>query len=74
MDLRPFTALASNNWVDLSLAAVYASVSVDVIVQAITARQVRASTSHPDRPGDWMVPLADVDQWRQRRQLVITVG
>jgi len=62
MDLRPFTALATNNWVDLHLAAVYAGVTVDVLVQAVTARQVRATTSHPDRPGDWMVPLVDVDQ------------
>ena len=70
MDLRPFTALAANNWVDLHLAAVYAGVAVDVLVQAVTARQVRASTSHPDRPGDWMVPLVDVDQrWPGRRSV-----
>ena len=70
MDLRPFTALAANNWVDLHLAAVYAGVAVDVLVQAVTARQVRATTSHPDRPGDWMVPLVDVDQrWPGRRSV-----
>ena len=74
MDLRPFTALASNNWVDLELAAEYAALPVDVLVQAVTAREVRAVTSHPDRPGDWMVPLADVDQWWQRRQLVRRLG
>jgi len=74
MNLRPFTALASDNWVDLQLAADYASLPVDVIVQAVTAREVRAITSHPDRPGDWMVPLADVDQWWARRELVRTVG
>jgi hypothetical protein len=70
MHLRPFTALAANNWVDLHLAAVYAGVAVDVLVQAVTARQVRATTSHPDRPGDWMVPLVDVDQrWPGRRSV-----
>lgn len=74
MDLRPFSALAANNWVDLQLAAVYADVAVDVLVQAVTARQVRAITSHPDRPGDWMVPLVDVDQWWHRRQSVRTAG
>ena len=39
MDLRPFTALASNNWVDLELAAEYAALPVDVLVQAVTARK-----------------------------------
>lgn len=72
MELRRFTALASNNWVDLQLAAEYADVAVDMLVRAITVREVRAITSHPDRPGDWMVPLADVDQWR--RQLVRSLG
>ena len=74
MDLRPFTALATNNWVDLQLAADYAGVALDVLVQAITAREVRAITSHPDRQGDWMVPLADVDHRWRREQLVITLG
>jgi hypothetical protein len=74
MNLRPFTALASDNWVDLQLAADYASLPVDVIVQAVTAREVRAITSHPDRPGDWMVQLADVDQWWRHRQSVRTLG
>jgi hypothetical protein len=67
MDLRPFTALSPDNWVDLQLGAEYAGVSVAELVRAITARQVRAITSHRDRPGDWMVPLADVDErWRCR--------
>jgi hypothetical protein len=73
MDLRPFAALATNNWVDPALAAEYAGVPVEMLVQAVTARQVRASTSHPERPGDWRVPLADVDQWWGRRQVVRTV-
>lgn len=70
MDLRPVTAVATNNWVNLALPAEYAGVAVNELVQAITARQVRASTSHPDRPGDWVVPLADVDQWWLHRQSV----
>ena len=74
MHLRPFTTLASNNWVDLPLAAEYAGVPVDVVVQAVTSRQVRGISSHPDRPGDWMVPLADVDEWWRRRRLVRTGG
>ena len=74
MKLRPFTTLAANNWVDLQLAAEYAGVPVDVVVQAVTTRQVRGIASHPDRPGDWMVPLADVDEWWHRRRLVRTGG
>ena len=69
MDLRRFTVVTTNNWVDLRVAADYAAVPVDVLVEAVTAREVRALTSHPDRPGDWMVPLADVDQWWRRRRL-----
>ena len=74
MKLRPFTALATDNWVDLQLAAEYAGVPVDLLVQAVTARKVHATTSHPDRLGDWMVPLAGVDQWWQQRQSVKTGG
>lgn len=74
MDLRPFTALTPNNCVDLHLAAVFAGVAVDVLVQAVTARQLRASTAHPDRPGDWMVSVTDVQQWWVRRQSVITLA
>jgi hypothetical protein len=74
MELRPFTALAANNWVDLELAAEYAGLPVAVLVEAVTVRELLASTSRPDRPGDWMVPLADVDQWWQRRQLVRRPG
>ena len=68
MDLRPFTALATNNWVDLTLAADFAQLPVDVLVQAVTDRELRSVTSHPDRPGDWMVRLADVEQWWHRRE------
>ena len=73
MDLRPFTALTTNNWVDLHLAAEYAGVAGDVLLQAVTTRGMRAITSHPDRPGDWMVQLADVDLWLRRRQSVAIV-
>jgi hypothetical protein len=74
MDLSPFTALAANNWVDLPLAAEYAGLPVAVVVQAVTDRELQATTSHPDRPGDWMVPLVEIDQWWQRRQLVRRLG
>ncbi len=72
MDIRLFSALTTNNWVDLRLAAEYADIPVDVMVQAVTAREVPAISTHPERPGDWMVTLADVDQWWHRRELVRT--
>jgi hypothetical protein len=67
MRLGPFTLLTANYWVELRVAAEYAGVPVDVLVDAITGREVRATASHPERQGDWMVPLADLDQWLGRR-------
>jgi hypothetical protein len=67
MQMGAFTLVTSNNWVDLEMAAEYAGVHVGTLVLAITEREIRAITSHPDRPGDWMVPLAEVDQWCRRR-------
>jgi hypothetical protein len=61
--------LTTNNWVDLRVAADYADVPLDALVDAVTARQIRAITSHPERPGDWMVPLAEVERWWQTRHL-----
>lgn len=51
------------SWMDLDRAAGHAGVSRDVLIEAITHRRVRATTMHPDRPGDWMVPRRDVDLW-----------
>jgi hypothetical protein len=67
MRLAPFTLLTSNYWVDIQVAAEYTGVPADVLVKAITGREVRATASHAERYGDWMVPLADLDQWIGRR-------
>jgi hypothetical protein len=67
MRLGPFTLLTSNYWVDLQVAAEYTGVPAEVLVAAITGREVRVTASHPERSGDWMVPLADLDQWLGRR-------
>jgi hypothetical protein len=67
MRLGPFTLLTSNCWVDLQVAAEYTGVPADVLVEAITGREVRATASHPERHGDWMVPLAVLDRWLGRR-------
>jgi hypothetical protein len=74
MRLGPFTVLTANYWIDLQLAAEYAGVQLDVIVGAITEREVRATASHPERFGDWMVPLADLDQWIGRRARARVAG
>jgi hypothetical protein len=67
MRLAPFSLLTTNYWVELRVATEYTGVSRDVLVEAITRREVRATARHPDRPGDWMVPLVDLDQWLGRR-------
>jgi hypothetical protein len=74
MRLGPFTLLTANYWVDLQLAAEYTGVPLDIIVGAITDREVRATASHPERYGDWMVPLADLDQWIGRRARARVAG
>jgi hypothetical protein len=74
MHMRDFTLVTSNNWVDLEVAADYAGVPVGSIIDAVTEREIRTVTSHPERPGDWMVPLADVDMWWRRRQHFAVVG
>jgi hypothetical protein len=62
MNLR-YTTPANSYWMELQDAAQYAGVRYDDLVDAVTTRQVRASTTHPARPGDWMVRMSDVDQW-----------
>jgi hypothetical protein len=73
MQLSPFTVVTGNNWMELRLGSDYAGVPVSVLIDAITTREVRATTAHPERPGDWMVPLSDVDEWLRRRDLARAV-
>lgn len=53
-------------WLDLDRAAGRAGVTRDELIDAITVRQVRATTFHPGRQGDWMVPRRDIDRWAGR--------
>jgi hypothetical protein len=53
-------------WLDLDRAAGRAGVSRDQLIDAITVRQIRATTFHPGRQGDWMVPRRDIDRWAAR--------
>jgi len=53
----------ANFWMDVPTAAQYAGVTRDDLQAAINTRQVPAITSHPRRPGVWMVRLADLDAW-----------
>lgn len=55
-------------WVDLETAAHYVGLPIDEIVDGITHRELRASVTHPERIGDWMVPIEDLDQLWLRRQ------
>ncbi len=58
------TTLHSNDWLDLVDAAEHADVPYREIVRAVTDRELTAITTHPRRPGDWLVREADVDAWR----------
>ena len=53
----------ANLWMDVPDAAQYAGVARDDVQAAINTRQVPAITSHPRRPGVWMVRLSDLDAW-----------
>lgn len=54
---------SADHWMDLPTAAGYAGVTYCTLVNAVTNREVRATTTHPERPGDWMVPMTDVAAW-----------
>jgi hypothetical protein len=63
MQMARYLAVTTNNWVDLRVAAEYSDVPFNVLVDAVTDRKIRSITSHPERPGDWLVPLAEVELW-----------
>lgn len=58
----PFVTI-NDHWMDLPTAADYAGVPYGTLVDAVTHREVRATTTHPQRPGDWLVPAIDVENW-----------
>ena len=62
--------LFTNNWTDLRVAAEYAGVERAELEHALATGEVRGMTTHPDSPGEWMVPLGDVEAWLRRRELV----
>lgn len=55
------------HWMDLRTAADYVGVRYGELVDAVTNRQVRATTTLPQRLGDWMVPMVDVELWAKHR-------
>ena len=57
---------AADTWMDLPTAADHAGVSYCTLVDAVTARLIRATTTVPGRAGDWMVPTADVEAWAEQ--------
>lgn len=62
MNYAPVVTIA-DHWMDLPTAADYAGVTYCTLVDAVTHREVRATTTHPQRPGDWLVPMIDVENW-----------
>lgn len=59
--------LITDNWTDLRVAAEYAGVEPAELEHALAVGEVRGLTTHPDSPGEWMVPLGDVEAWLCRR-------
>ena len=56
-------AAATNAWLDVPAAARYATVRPDEVLKAIARRDLPAVTTHPDRPGAWMMRREDVEAW-----------
>ncbi len=65
--------LFTDDWTDLRLAAEYAGVETAELEYALATGEVRGLMTHPSSPGEWMVPLADVEAWLRRRALARTV-
>ena len=63
----PVATLFTNNWTDLRVAADYVGVDTGELEQAVADGEVRGLTSHAGSPGEWMVPLGDVESWVRRR-------
>jgi hypothetical protein len=73
MQMARYLAVTTNNWVDLRVAADYADVPFDVLVEAVTDRKIRSIAAHPERPGDWLVHLAEVELWWRTCRLGATM-
>lgn len=69
----PDARTARTRWVDLQQAADHAGVGPAHLMQAISGHQIRVTTAHPQRPGEPMVPLGDVDLWARQQQLTKAV-
>lgn len=65
--------LVTNNWTGLRTAAEHVGLDPAELERAIADGEVRGLTTHPDQPGEWMVPLADVEAWLRRRELARVV-
>jgi hypothetical protein len=59
--------LFANDWTVLRVAAEYAGIEQGELEHAVAVGEVRGLTTHPDFPGEWMVPLGDVEAWLRRR-------
>lgn len=54
-------------WVNVEAAARSLGLATQVLLDAIAARSLPAVTSHPRRPGAWMVRTVDLAVWARDR-------
>lgn len=56
-------AVALTRWLDVAEAAEWVGVPAERVRRAIARRRLPAVSSHPARPGHWMVRLDDLEAW-----------
>lgn len=66
--------LPSCGWLDLDCAAAIFGLTRREIVEAVTNHNIRATTAYPGHPGEWMVPMGDVELWIRQRNLLRAVS
>lgn len=52
-----------HEWVDLETAARQVGRSLREVRAAVEDRSLSAVTTHPARPGTWMVRVTDLERW-----------
>jgi hypothetical protein len=58
---------SDDEWLDLEAAAHQVGRTLTEVRAAVDDRSLAAVTTHPARPGTWMVCVADVERWARHR-------